>query len=276
MPKPANTRPKLEPHVRPVRQTHFFSLRIDPQDVLQKQRAIYDTLIREAVYLGDGNFQMIAIKDLRKLFQLYDALFFNNLIAPMVQEDGGKGLELRFSKQLTRAAGKTFMHRKSIPSVLGTLYETRYEIAISTLLLFESFENGGREITIGGLVCRNRLEALQRIFEHELIHLIEFMSWGKSSCSAPNYKYLAGRIFGHTDVHHDLVTRREIAEAQHGVKVGDIVQFDINGIRLTGRVNRITKRASILVADPKGRVYSDGNSYLTYYVPLSMLDKGVS
>jgi len=69
------------------------------------------------------------------------------------------------------------------------------------------------------------------------------------------------------------VTSREIADKQHGIRVGDMVQFDMEGRRLTGRVNRITKRASVLVDDPTGPLFSNGGRYMTYYVPLAMLSK---
>jgi hypothetical protein len=49
------------------------------------------------------------------------------------------------------------------------------------------------------------------------------------------------------------------------------VTFNFERPRLTGRVNRITKRASVLVAEPDVVSYSDGLRYRTYYVPLACL-----
>jgi hypothetical protein len=40
---------------------------------------------------------------------------------------------------------------------------------------------------------------------------------------------------------------------------------------LTGRVNQITKRASVLVEDGDGVRYSDGLWYRKYYVPIAGL-----
>ena len=50
------------------------------------------------------------------------------------------------------------------------------------------------------------------------------------------------------------------------------VSFKIDGRALTGIVNRVTKRATVLVEDDEGRLYSDNKRYLKYYVPLSMLE----
>ena len=56
-----------------------------------------------------------------------------------------------------------------------------------------------------------------------------------------------------------------------GVVVGSQVAFTMDGQRLVGRVNRITKRATVLVSDPGGQPYSDGSRYTKYYVPLNGL-----
>jgi hypothetical protein len=50
------------------------------------------------------------------------------------------------------------------------------------------------------------------------------------------------------------------------------VSFVFEGVRLFGRVRRITKRATVLVPDPEGRSYSDGMRYKEYYVPLAQLE----
>jgi hypothetical protein len=74
-------------------------------------------------------------------------------------------------------------------------------------------------------------------------------------------------------VYHDLVTPREAAGQAFGICVGDLVSFELDGVRHVGRVNRITRRATILVEDPRGVLYSDGKRYRTFYVPLPLLRK---
>ena len=49
------------------------------------------------------------------------------------------------------------------------------------------------------------------------------------------------------------------------------MEFEVDGRRLSGIVNRITKRATVLVEDAAGRKFNDGLRYLTYYVPLHAL-----
>ena len=47
--------------------------------------------------------------------------------------------------------------------------------------------------------------------------------------------------------------------------------FVFEGQQLIGRVNRITKRAPVLVKDPAGQQFSDGSHYRVYYVPTPAL-----
>ena len=63
---------------------------------------------------------------------------------------------------------------------------------------------------VNGLLCRDRTEALQRVFEHELLHLLEMLIWARSSCSAARFRGLAWNYFGHTATKHDLITQDAI------------------------------------------------------------------
>ena len=148
-----------------------------------------------------------------------------------------------------------------------------YEITISTTLLYNTFQNVDRTVTVGGLICHDRLEALQRIFEHELLHLAEFLGWGRSNCRGRNYHALSRRIFAHEGAFHDLITPRETARAAFDIRVGDRVSFELDGARYRGMVNRITRRATVLVEDPRGQLFSDGKVYRRFYVPLPLLSK---
>jgi hypothetical protein len=145
-----------------------------------------------------------------------------------------------------------------------------YEIAIAIDMLFNCFRENDRRITVCGVQCKNRLEGLQRIFEHELVHLIEMLCWRDSDCAAPRFQDISAKLFLHRAHTHALITRTERA-AQAGITVGSHVTFIFEGRRQTGRVNRITKHATVLVADLQGRRYSDGLQYKTYHVPLSQL-----
>lgn len=90
------------------------------------------------------------------------------------------------------------------------------------------------------------------------------------TATALRFQAIATRFFLHRAHTHDLVTRYERA-ADSGIRVGSHVTFAFEGRQLTGRVNRITKRATVLVEAADGRQYSDGLRYRSYYVPIAFL-----
>jgi hypothetical protein len=91
-----------------------------------------------------------------------------------------------------------------------------------------------------------------------------------TDCRGARFEDIARRFFLHEAHTHELITRRERA-AEGGIRRGTRVTFPFAGRRLTGVVNRVTKRVTVLVEDPDGVPYSDGRRYKTYYVPIAHL-----
>jgi hypothetical protein len=200
-------------------------------------------------------------RDLELLFTAYDERFFAGLCRSALED---RKLSFRLSSRMIKAGGKTSRFRTRNG-------QESFQIAVAISMLFDGFGAKDRGITVCGLECENRLQALQRIFEHELVHLAELLCWRSSDCTAARFQGIAGRLFLHRAHTHDLITRRERA-AESGVQVGSLVSFSFQNDRLMGRVNRITKRATVLVKDPDGTKYSDGLRYKAYYVPISWLE----
>lgn len=244
-----------------------------PEEVSEKTRKIYSKIIETSEHIKKGNFTHVSIEDLEVLFDLYDGAFFSGQLRKLIDLQKNTQLVFTLSKRMTQAGGKIKLSREIIKTDEEIQEEVIYEIRIATTLLFQTFQDVKRTITINGIVCNDRLEALQRIFEHELIHLLEFIVWKKSSCSATNFKNLTRQIFAHTETIHHLVTQTECALKKYGIKIGDIVEFMFRNTAYTGIVNRITKRATVLVEHPDGRLYSDNKQYLKFYIPLSKLKK---
>jgi hypothetical protein len=239
-----------------------------PGFITAKTTAIYRTMLGQSSQMREGNFTVIGTDDLARLFRLYDDQFYGGWLTATVAARAAGPLIFRLSSTMTRAGGKTIRHHRNSPD--GKPHD-HYEIAVACRLLFMTFGDIQRPVVVCGLPCTDRLHALQRITEHEIIHLTELLVWGKSSCAAPRFKTLVQNIFGHPSTKHDLVTPRERAVVQHGVKVGDTVEFDFEGVRHVGRINRIHHRATVLVEASDGLRYSDGKTYKKFYVPLPML-----
>lgn len=235
-------------------------LAYSPREIRERWEAIYEVVVDRSEHIDTGNYTAIAVSDLRLLFTLYDEMFFDGFFA----EDCDGRVRFRLSKRMTKAGGKTEYFRDS--DVL--------RIVLSTHLLFQTFRDVTRDVRVNGVVCRDRLEATMRVFEHELVHVLEHILWDSTSCSRPRFRRLAHNIFGHTDVTHQLVSTEEAADKKWSLHVGDRVSFEYDGEVYEGVINRITKRATVLVRDPSGEfVGTNGTRYAKFYVPLQCLEK---
>ncbi len=231
-----------------------------PARVERWTRDIGRRLLLASRHARERNFTRIHVEDLSLLFAAYDERFLNGLCGELL----GRGdLAFRLSSRMTRAGGKTtrFKHPD------GT---SRFEIAVATSILFDGFLADDPAVTVCGLPCHDRLEALQRLLEHEIVHLAEWLCWDESHCGRTRFQGIASRLFLHRAHTHQLITRSERA-AKLGFTVGTRVSFRYRDRWLTGRVSRITKRATVLVDDPAGELWSDGRPYVRYYVPLGGL-----
>jgi hypothetical protein len=255
------------------RQAKLFALLYSAVEVQDRVARIYEATLAQSPQIRDGNFTLIGTDDLERLFSWYDREFFRGRLAEMIVEDDAHPIAFRLSSRLVSAAGQTVRQVRRLQRNGSKAVKVDYEITISTTLLYNTFQDVERPVTVGGLVCRDRLESLQRIFEHELLHLAEFLGWGRSNCRADNFHALSRRIFAHEGAYHDLITPRETARAAFDIHVGDQVSFEIDGNRQVGRVNRITRRATVLVESPRGQSFTDGKRYVPYYVPLPLLRK---
>ena len=230
------------------------------------QNSIGKTVLVASKAMDSPNFQRVAKQDLERMAEAYDRQFFNGLCLPLARS---YGMSFRLSSRMTRAGGKTtrtvFRGTRARPS------RTHYEIALSTSLLFQSFRKPGDSIRVCGHECQDRLTAMQRIVEHEMIHLSEMLAWLQSDCSAGRFQTIARNMFGHTEHRHELITQQERAAKEYNIRAGARVAFPYEGTVLQGIVNRITRRATILVEDLRGVRYSNGKRYLKYYVPIHQL-----
>lgn len=234
-----------------------------PDEIRAKQRTIYDATLTLSRVIDGPNFTRVEPSDLSRMIRLYDEHFFGGRLMPLVDAEG---VEFAYSKRMTSVAG---MMTTRYPA--GEHGPRTFKLALSSPLLFQTFRDVDRPIDVTGVRCHDRLEAMQRVAEHELVHLVEMLVWNDGNCNQPRFQSIARRYFGHTDYRHQLITQRERAATKFNIRVGDSVQFEADGRTLRGRVNRITRRATVLVEDPRGRRYSDGGRYAKFYVPLEGL-----
>jgi hypothetical protein len=254
--------------VSAIELANMAQLELSDKKTSAMRESIRESIRSKSRYLHQLNFTRIHENDLRSLFELYDGAYFDGKLAHVLKHHGWP-LAFRLSSRMTRAGGKTTRTARRT-TVWAPRRSYQFEIAVSTTLLFETFRDP-RSHLVAGVLCHNRLDALMRIFEHELLHLMEFVLWNDSNCSAHRFRTLARGLFSHRESNHQLITPQERAVKELGIKQGDYVSFQREGRTIIGRINRITRRATVLVIDPAGEVYSDGCRYVKYYVPLSIL-----
>ncbi len=247
---------------------HIYKSKRGLPEIRADVKQIYANLLAESRSICEGNFKSIHSKDLEILFSKYDEMFFDGLLYETI-ERSGEPISFRVSKRMTKVGGTTTKYHMA----RGPGPQSSYEIAISSTLLFSTFYDVDRPVNVTGIECLDRIECLQRIFEHELIHLTEMLIWDDSSCSRQRFQSLAFQFFTHTEATHQLITPGERASEKFGIRTGDKVQFCIDDACYEGFVNRITKRATVLVEDDCSPLYSDGKRYAKYYVPVAKLER---
>lgn len=237
----------------------------DAATIRRYQSEIHEQTLLLSQKIDRPNFSRVAASDLRRMIRMYDERFFDGRLLPVVQAEG---IDFEFSSRMTSVAGKMITHYPN-----GYEGPRRFTLKLSSTLLFQTFEDVSRPVEVTGRTCRNRLEAMQRVAEHELVHLIEMLIWNDGDCNQARFQSIANRYFLHTDYRHHLITQRERAARRFNIRVGDQVAFRSGGHRLVGRINRITRRATVLVPDARGQRFSDGGRYQKYYVPLEGLER---
>ncbi len=234
--------------------------------ITELRQQVRNEMLARSTTMDHDNFESIHTRDLRQMFDIYDEVFFDCSFREALHNPTHQ-LHFRLSKRMTRVGGTTSL----VVDEGGKTDRQRYEIAVSSTLLFSTSFAAGQGARVGGLKTHHRLDALQRIFEHELIHLVELRLWSDSSCAAKRFRSMVFRLFGHLESNHQLRSPAETAHTNYGIGIGDFVEFRFRGRTIVGIINRIRQRATVLVEHPRGDCFDDGRRYLTYYVPLAQL-----
>lgn len=142
-------------------------------------------------------------QDLRNMFNLYDKTFFGNQFTIMIT-NGNYKLAFGFLRQSS-----------AIGLFTWTSKDNTCKISICRTAMAKLFINGESRLWVNGLNVRDRLEALQVVFEHEMTHMyMSLKGWsnkikkgkGKMYYSSHGklFQELVYRFFLHTDYRHML------------------------------------------------------------------------
>lgn len=128
-------------------------------------------------------------EDLYKIFKRYDELCFNGDIMRYIYTSD-YNLEFKLSGE----------HTFTTEGICG-LKTCNYVITIPT----EFFRNVGKITIVAGHPCKDQLDCLLRVVEHELTHLLIFMFCGDNFITDQHgelFMNMVADLFGHTDHRH--------------------------------------------------------------------------
>ncbi len=249
-----------------MKQISLPAIKYSSREAARKREAVRRAFISASKNVDSGVITRMADTDLRILFEIYDAEFLERYF----EKNFAASITFSLSARMSKSAGKT-IYPKNLKSLKPD--QEKYELRMGINLFFK-YDQLSRDKKVNGLHTRDSLEAFQLVFEHELCHLIELHLFRESNCMRERYKSIAFNLFGHTESYHQLPTSREIAEEKFDLRIGDRVVFVCEMGKLEGVIQRINKRATVMVPDKKGD-YRDqqGHRYTKWYVPLPLLKK---
>lgn len=223
---------------------------------------VRDAVLTRSRHIQAPNFVRCSGHDLRVLFEGYDDLFFDRGLRGALPHP----IELTFNGRLRSAGGRTVRRRDRARGTLD------YAIEVSSTLLFNNFRTPEETAFVVGLPCADRLDALMRVMEHELLHVAEFLAFGSSKCAQKRFQTCAANLFGHAEHQHAMITPRQKTLQTTHLRPGDRVRFVFDGLPRRGIINRLNRRATVLVPDTRGERYTDGKHYLKFYIPVGALE----
>lgn len=233
-----------------------------------KRRKVINEYAADKLFNGDFNMEQIRKDDLRALTELYDEILLNGIIKRMFK---GSKWKLDFDiSGATRSAG--------LCKTIGC----SYTISISWPVFKDLFKSGSKEehYSINGILCYNKLECLQVVLEHELMHMIS-----DTAPDIPNpipardrvysahgllFKQLVMAFYGHTGVTHSLHIDQSKVSSKSDFEMGDVVNFELaSGENLTGRIIKMNPVTAVILT-------AEGLKYKSSYRPLKKVSGDIS
>lgn len=179
---------------------YFLRTQYTHKNISRTRKEIHRKMIKRTN--GKANsVKTMNIGDIQAMYKLYDHYFFDGVVDKFLNKPGKIKYILEFEFGNTTHIGGICSK-----SVRGT--QCSLKITLSKKALTNVFKDKSSATTevVNGIVCRDQLECMQLIFEHELIHMIigVWCDSKKGESHGKKFKTLANNIFGHTDFRHTM------------------------------------------------------------------------
>jgi hypothetical protein len=238
----------------------FYDISPLPEKDISKYRKLIHATITKDV--STAHFTSLTPKMLEHLFKLYDRYFFNRKISKLI--DGDKRCSLKFivnkKDKKTTTAGIAEMEWDNRSCNMVMKFPQSLYLKIFNKDINERYR-------VNGVMCSDRLQCLQYVFEHELTHLLMYMYEWYNKVEIPvhgdEYKSLVKKLFGHTKIKHSLLAgdaRLELKDSE--IKLGKRVSFKQDTKLLKGEIVELKGDKTIVKVGKN-----------TYTVPKSNLRK---
>lgn len=238
-----------------------------------KRAKIKELLLNDTFY--SENFISLYPQQIERMFYFYDKVFFDDEIQNMLESTNSTVKFEIIKGKKTSIAGKCTTTKKGKSCNFTLFFPDEIYLNLFVKESEKSLKNNG-------LVCKSRLDCLQLTFEHELIHLINYLwdikgiseekGFGKSMYSnhGKAFKCLVKRYFGHTETKHEL-KRGDVSSrlSIDDVKMGEIIIFTYDDNKLTGKIIKKNPKRAIVEL-------TDGRRFNVYYTGMEKVKTGES
>lgn len=228
------------------------------QEIIEGRAYIRYYLLQDE-FQGKSNFTKLKEENVRTLYKLYDKVFFDGQIARKLKEVGSP-LDFEVTTSTVATTAGRCGRKKNTRT-----QQCNYIFSFPNGLYQKIFTNEAarkKPLDLAGWTCKDRLECLMIVFEHELIHLL-MMVWGYDAKerSGPKkniysshgklFRCMLTYYFGHTEYKHTLLNNDPSLgpklEKKNAV-VGMQVQFFSSKHKsiITGTIKKINPANAVL------------------------------
>lgn len=185
-----------------------------------------------------GEYPTLSEAMMKEMYEFYDANFFYGLLSKQV---GNRAVTYKISNKATKSAGSLRMG----DPVRITLSQP----------IFRDVVGNVDNLSVNGLSVSNRMDAIMRVMEHELVHLaLSSSDTDKHAVEGHGtlFKAIVKGLFGHTETTHQLISKIPSSVeclAKELLRVGDVVSYRSKaGDIVTGKVIKLNPvRAQLLL-----------------------------
>ena len=212
--------------------------------IVERRTIIYDHIL--SMMGGICNPNQLCISDIQLIYDEYNNMFFYGSLPK---------ISFELSRKMTKSGG------------IYTEKNGEKKIKISVPIVLGCFGSGETKLSANGINVYNRIEALQQIIEHEIIHLYIYTNntAKRNEHHGETFKKMAKETFGHTECTHKLIgtsnntyvinnSSGDNNDKKYTYTTGQIVSFTLKGHTVKAQIMKLNpKRARVELLDTRQR-----------------------